>query len=266
MQRRICWVCLVVVAIAVAGVARDVTAQETPRAPEPAGYLQLIEAGLKEYYDHHFVEARALFAQAHALNPNARTLRVLGMTEFELRHYPQSLEHLRAALASTVHPLDADLRARTQELEKRALSFVGQVFLDVQPSTAEVLVDDAVMPPTAAGTLLLQAGEHTLEVRAATYRAQRRNLDIKGGEDLKLQIALSRELFPATTVAKTPAQPSATPLYASPWLWTGVGVVLAGTATALLFALRPDSKTEYASPQDTAQTPVGARIAALGGP
>jgi len=256
------WSCIVAaVAVISFGAPSPSSAQE--RAQEPAGYLRLIEAGLNEYYAHHFVEARALFAQAHALNPNARTLRVLGMAEFEMRRYPQSLEYLRAALASDVHALDDELRARTQELEQRALTFVGQVHVDLQPAAASIVIDDVSTALPASSLLILQAGEHTLEARADSYRTQRRKLDIKGGEELSLRITLERDLFkPASTAQATSDR---TPLYASPWLWTGVGVVLAGAATVLIFALKPADKVDVASPRDTGQTPVGARVAALQG-
>lgn len=233
------------------------------RAEEPAGYLKLIEAGLNEYYAHHFVEARALFAQAHALNPNARTLRVLGMAEFEMRRYPQSLEYLRAALSSDVHPLDAELRTRTRELEQRALTFVGQVHIELQPTAADVVIDDLTTALPPSGLVILQAGEHTLEARAERYRTERRRLDIKGGEELTLRISLERELFKPAPAAQ--ATSDSAPLYASPWLWTGVGVVLAGAATALIFALKPADTVEAAAARDTSQTPVGARVSALAG-
>jgi tetratricopeptide (TPR) repeat protein len=256
------WSC-VVVAVAVLSLGAPSFSSAQDRAEEPAGYLKLIEAGLNEYYAHHFVEARALFAQAHALNPNARTLRVLGMAEFEMRRYPQSLEYLRAALASQVHPLDDELRARTQELEQRALTFVGQAHVDLQPAAASIAIDDVSTALPASGVLLLQAGEHTLEARAENYRTQRRKLDIKGGEELSLRISLERDLFEPVAAAQTPAD--STPLYASPWLWTGVGVVLAGAATALIFALKPAAKVDFAAPRDTGQTPVGGRVSALQG-
>lgn len=180
-----------------------------------------------------------------------------------MRRYPQSLEYLRAALASEVHPLDAELRARTLELEQRALTFVGQVHLELQPTAANVVIDDVSTTLTPNGLVILQAGEHTLEARAESYRSQRRRLDIRGGEELTLRISLERELFKPAAAAQTTSD--STPLYASPWLWTGVGVVLAGVATALIFALKPADNVEVASPRDTGQTPVGGRVTALTG-
>src|SRR5689334_12069641 len=82
-----------------AGAAQD----ETDGAPE--GYEALIEAALTEFGAGHWEEARALFRQAHASFPNARTLRGMGMASFELRDYPEALGELGAALTDDRRPL-----------------------------------------------------------------------------------------------------------------------------------------------------------------
>ena len=60
-------------------------------------YQRLVRQAIAEYAEHNFAEARALFARAHALEPNARTLRGLGMTAFELRSYAEVYRVLTAA-------------------------------------------------------------------------------------------------------------------------------------------------------------------------
>ena len=242
----------------------------------PAGYRALIEAGLKEYHARHFVEARALFLQAHTLSPNARTLRVLGMAEFEMRRYPQSLEYIEAALASTVHPLDAELREQMLDLQRRALAFVGRIHIELQPAAAEILLDDVVIPLPSSGVLILQAGEHTLEFRAPpAYRSEKRRLDIHGAEKLTLPIALERALLPQQAESEPPpikskpkfeVERKPEPASVAPWLWaSGIGLVVVGAATALYFVLKPNETVEYGTPHGTPQTPVGARISALYG-
>src|SRR5262245_12806154 len=63
----------------------------------PDSYEQLITRALTEFDARNFAEARALFLQAHALRPTARTLRGIGVTEFELRNYVDSVvQTLRA--------------------------------------------------------------------------------------------------------------------------------------------------------------------------
>jgi hypothetical protein len=64
--------------------------------------------------------AREELRRAHAIFPNARTLRGLGMVEFELRSYVQSVQLLEQALAASVKPLDGKLRTDTEALLARA--------------------------------------------------------------------------------------------------------------------------------------------------
>jgi hypothetical protein len=89
--------------------ARVAHAQEQPSATservDPAGYAALIDEALAEHQALNFEEARTLFAKAHAIFPNARTLRGMGMMEFELRDYAAGAEQLEQALASQVRPL-----------------------------------------------------------------------------------------------------------------------------------------------------------------
>src|SRR5688572_888187 len=59
---------------------------------ENPDYKRAVEEALKEYGLGHFEEARSLFRRAHGIYPNARTLRGLGMVEFELRHYVRAAQ------------------------------------------------------------------------------------------------------------------------------------------------------------------------------
>src|SRR5690349_15250674 len=68
----------------------------------PAEYERAIDSGIAEFQQGNYVEAREQFARAHALVPNARTLRSLGMVEFELRNYVDAVTYLEGALGSSV--------------------------------------------------------------------------------------------------------------------------------------------------------------------
>ena len=60
------------------------TAQPSARA-STTEYEAMITDGLAEFQAQRYAEARALFERAHALSPNARTLRGIGMVAFEMR-------------------------------------------------------------------------------------------------------------------------------------------------------------------------------------
>jgi hypothetical protein len=241
-----------------------VSAQSAPTGPargaaasEPPGYQGLIDEAILEYRSRHFEEARALFTRAHQQLPNARALRGIGMADFELRDYADSVTHLRAALDSQVKPLRGQLREETEALAARAENFVGRVELSVQPASSEVTLDGA---PVASGEklLLLEVGDHVLEFHATGYAPERRPIKVRGGERQKMEVDLVQAVAEASSAAEPPARPAGlpgaprssrerererddrTPLYRNAWLWTGVGVLVAGAAIGAGLYFRPE--------------------------
>ncbi len=100
-------------------------ASQPSAAGDAATYRDAVEQGMSEYKAGHIEEALALFVKTHSADPNARTLRGMGMAEYELRRYIASLGHLRQALTSDRKPLTAELRKVQQ--------YVDRVLLDVTP-------------------------------------------------------------------------------------------------------------------------------------
>jgi tetratricopeptide (TPR) repeat protein len=203
-------------------------------ATEPDGYRKLVNDAVAEYGRRNFAEARELFSRAHSLFPNARTLRGLGASEFELRNYTDSISDLEQALASSVKPLDPALRERTERLLERARSFVGRVQLDVHPTTSTALIDG--LPVRSAKEVLLEVGDHVIELQAPGYLPEKRKLRINGGECKTVSVALTLQidLTPTSSQLEQPRY-----LRRNPWLWTGVGAVISGAALGLGLALRP---------------------------
>lgn len=218
-------------------------------------YRRAIDRAVQEFALGHFREAQALFHHAHALRPNARTLRGLGVVAFELREYVQSIGYLEQALTATVQALPARLRRNTQTLLQRAREFVGSVTVNVDPPTAEVRVDLALVPPNVRQRLPLNLGAHTIEAHAPGFERQVVALDISmGGQHEELQLKLQSLVVadappsrsaPATTPVRTrslalttPYGPRDTPqgdnLWANPWLWAGVGAAVLGAGVAVV--------------------------------
>ncbi|MDB4977298.1 MAG: hypothetical protein JWN48_5639 [Myxococcaceae bacterium] len=242
--------------------AQPVHPQPAPAAPrvvETPAYKALINDAIKEYEARHFEEARSLFVKAIAIVPSARALRGLGMSEFELRDYADSANSLQQALASNVRPLEGALRAETERLLERARGFVARLSVAVEPGVATVVVDGVPVQLGAQGNLVLEVGDHTLEFRAEGYRPESRRLKVKGGEEEQMRIVLpaSEEQVnlrvPNPSPQPQPWQPAPAqhddthkPLYKNPWLWTAVGVVVAGVATGLAIGLSRDPGTAHA--------------------
>lgn len=203
---------------------------------DPPGYRAAIEQALTELRLGHFSEARATFLRAHELYPNARTLRGMGLAEFELRSYVESVQHLEASLTHPVRPLDPAQRAQTQQFAERARSYVTQLDLSVRPE-ATVRVDGNTV--VLGGPILLGEGEHQLEAEAPGYRSQQRRIRALGGDVQRIAIAL--EPAPAPNARDDASRP----LLRNPWLWAGVGIAIAGAVvTSALLTTRDRSSTE----------------------
>lgn len=225
-------------------------------APEPAGYRETIEQALSEYGHQNYEEASTLFSRAHALYPNARTLRGMGMAAFELRRYEESANQLEAALDSKVRPLEGDLRSETSALLTRARGFLAVVNVEIKPTTATLLLDGQPVKP--GNELNLRLGEHVLEVRAEDYRPERRTLRVHGGEVLRIEISLQSSQLVAPPVERP------RPLYKNAWLWTGVGALLVGgVVTGVLLAMR-DKGGDKTVPNDTPNSLPGVSLSSLG--
>jgi hypothetical protein len=261
---------------------------EEPQAGEPAAYRSTIREALSEYHAKNFPEARALFEEAHRLYPNARTLRGLGMTAFELRSYRESVSFLKDALDSQVKPLDGTLRLETERLLSRAERFVGELSINVTPSHASVTIDGHPVDVSATTPVVLDVGEHGFEFHAEGYLPESRSLYVKGHERETWTVVLNKVPPPPTAVVTAPPpdevarrseaqseqnprfvdlgaqeRPGKQPLYKNAWLWTGVGVVVvAAVVTSVVVATR-DPKVSPAQVGDN--TPNGGVFSALEG-
>lgn len=240
--------------------AQQAPAQQ-PTVGEPAGYRATVEEAKREYDRGNYEEARALFAKANAIFPNARALRGLGMTQFELKNYGDCVHSLEQSLESKVKPLEGDLLTQTRLLLERAQSFVARLHVTIEPGEAMVVVDGVPVKLDPRGSMMLDIGSHVLEFRAEGYTPEKRVIKVIGGEAESLRVVLPREdVAKAPIITTDPAsagqndQPRK-PLYKNAWLWTGVGVATAAVATGLALGLSRGSGTQnppVASPWETA--------------
>ncbi|HTU58204.1 MAG TPA: hypothetical protein VMF89_07215, partial [Polyangiales bacterium] len=158
-------------------------------AADDAEYTRATERGLEEFGERNFEEARAQFLRAHALSPSARTLRAVGMVEFELKNYADSVRYLEEALDSSVRPLEQARRKEVEALLETANTYVARYTLRVAPANAELLLDGSKIE--RAALLVLDIGTHQLELRATGRMTERRTLKVKGGEHENLTVKLA---------------------------------------------------------------------------
>ena len=245
---------------------------QKPSQDEP--YEDAIRLALSEFDAGNFAEAREHFRKAHSLDPNARTLRALGLVEFELRNYGEAANFFEQSLKSAIKPLNDKQRADTEKLLERTRGYLGTVHLATTPAQATIVVDGATVELGPSGTLVLEVGEHVFEFHADGHLPAKQRVSIKGGQTETLRVTLRHALDPISVAqaaegegsgAATPASGASRvdkPLYKKWWVWTATGVaVVAGVVTTAVLVTR-DGKTESEGVMSP-NTPSGATIQSL---
>lgn len=255
------WPILLVLAGA-PGLARAQTTAEGDAAPAPApaagsegaaaepdgasaeqegAYQELIRKGLQEYELAHWDEAKSYFAQAHAIQPSARTLRGLSLVSYELRDYVAALGFARDALASEVRPLTAEMRAELERIRAQADGFVCSLHVVLQPESAAIRIDARPAELDPEGRVLLNPGTHELVAEAPGFESASRSVEAQSGEKLELLLTL-RKITSAPEVAI-----KREPRSVAPWIVTGVAGAVAVTGVVLIaLALSDISSVEQA--------------------
>jgi hypothetical protein len=234
---------------AVLAVANQAFAAPSPAAQEPGEttqYRAMLEEAVSEYDAHRYEEARALFRRAHDISPNARTLRGIGMADFELREYVEALRSLEAALVDKRRALTPSQRQQVENLVERTRAFVGRFFLKLSPKEIVLHVDGAPAAIETDGSLLLSFGRHALLAEATGSASENREINVIGGERQELSFQLRPDN--AALAAKNPGAGTAggagnqppgsgadTASFGPARWFAGAGVVAAGAVGSFLW-------------------------------
>jgi hypothetical protein len=168
-------------------------AQELPNGEKRQLYRELITKALQEYSLGHWPEARVFFTDAHALWPNARTLRGLGMASYEERSYVAAIGYLELAIVHKTQPLTSKLATEAQSILEQAKRFVTVLRIEVSPEGARVTVDDEPPKYRPDGSVLLDPGEHSVQVESPGYASERRVVRAEAGREVQLRFVLVAE-------------------------------------------------------------------------
>jgi hypothetical protein len=207
-----------------------------------------VAEAIAEYDRGNSAEARALFLQAHALQPSARTLRTLGMTAFELRDYASAARELQASLAHPQRPLDPRLRAEVEALLERTRAFVGRFAVRLEPVHTALSVDDQPVKLAADGSLVLGLGKHTLRATAPGHVPLQRTMQVEGHTEGLIELTLVAEArAPAAPVPVAHAPERATFAdgpRARTWTWVAAAGAAAFGGAALGFWMAGDNELD----------------------
>jgi hypothetical protein len=192
-----------VLVVAPSVVAQDAASVEGE--PSPA-YRALIEGAVQEFAAGNFAEARALFRRAHAISPNARTSRGMGMSAFELRDYAEAVHLLGEALLDVRQPLTDEQRGQVTALLARAEAFVAR-FTVLADEGATVAIDGVPASLEPDGTLLVGLGHHELTTSRDGSIRGRATVEVEGGEARTIDLRGAPVEAVAPPVVPAPAPP-----------------------------------------------------------
>ena len=193
--------------------ASPAAAQDPPASASQSEYERLVGLGLAAFEEERWTEAHALFDRAHALEPNARTLRARGVAAFQLARHVDALRDLEASLAHPRRRLTPELREAVLELIARIQGAIARVHVRHSPDDFEVQVDGVPATLDEGGALLLEPGEHVLRFSAVDHWSQERRVVATAGGVTELVVELAPLPMAASIrAAQPPAPPPAQPL------------------------------------------------------
>lgn len=226
---------LLVISIYLLGFAATVGAQDAEK--ETPEYEQAIKTGLQEYKLGHFQEARAAFEKAHAIYPNARTLRGMGFAAFEARDYVEAIRFLRQSLNHEEKPLTDAMRKSVDDILDRALSYVWRGEVDIDPEHASLYLEGQSLE-LEDHQLILNPGTYEITVRAEGYEPAKLKVTAEAGRSGTIEVSLPPAGTQETAAAGTRPAPR-TDGERFPWEYvvTGSGgALLVGSAVTGLLA------------------------------
>jgi hypothetical protein len=216
--------------------------------PAMGPYDTAIATALERYRAHDWQTARAAFERAHALDPNARTLRGIALCAYYAGDYVAAAESFERALAATTKVLSAEQREQSALLLEHALHSVVQLRISADPPETIIHVNQRHVQNGERA--LLVPGAYYVVAALAGHRTHTEDLVLAAGQQLNLRIELSAEISAAPRELPSdahvlrqsaPRTPSDSPQSArmgtlAPWIAAGVTVAFGATAAGFAIA------------------------------
>lgn len=217
-------------------------------------YATLIREALVEYNTGNWAEAHLLFQRAHAIRPSARTLRGMGLANYERRSYVAAIRDLEASLSSTESPLSSEQRASTERALARAREYVAIYTLEVPAGVALLIVDGQRSPLPEDLRISLDPGKHVLSVKTESGQTIEREIEATAGARQELVFeAGSRGADESVSAAELATTGGAAASDEGGLLWTwvaGGATVLFGGGTVAFGVLATGENDEFVRLRD----------------
>jgi tetratricopeptide (TPR) repeat protein len=201
---------------------------------------ELMRAGNALYNEGKFVEALELYRQAEARYPSHKLDFNIGVTLAALGKAVEAAEHLERFVAR-----DRDRTPQMVDLARRKLAALqerlARIGVICERDGATVYVDGRFVGRTPMpGWVYLDPGPHRIAVAAPGLRAFQQTIVLYPGDHPRVTATLASGVVPArrVEVPHRPTRPERTAVYRRWWLWTIVGVFIAGATAGTVLSLQ----------------------------
>lgn len=198
------------------------------------------EHAIKLYEDADYALALAEFERVYELVPDYRVLYNIGQVSIQMGRYARAFRTLKEYVARGGAELAPDRAAAVQADLTLLSGKVARVSLQVEQAGAQLSIDGvAVGRSPLAEPLVVDVGEHRVQVELAGYVTQNQSLTLAGGD--RREVAFTLQPTPSVAPAATPLQPEkprAAPAPLAPkassnrGTWLGVGWATTGALAA----------------------------------
>lgn len=231
----------------------DLAAQASgePSQSEMAAARALFQSGIEHGGAGRWTEALADFERSYAIVAIPVTLLNLAGAQAELGQVVAATESYRRFLAEATRGRARRYRSRAQASLAAAEARVAHLTLaivDLGSGDTLAVDDDEVSRAMVGVAMPLDPGDHVVQVLRDGEPVVEERLTLADGAEQSLamtvpppavQVAVRVDLSPTVEAEERPAvdlqDDSGGSVVSSPWLWTGVGVVVAGVVlTAVL--------------------------------
>ncbi len=194
------------------------------------------DRGLKFYAEGEYRLAVIEFERTYELVPDYRVLYNIGQVRIQLGDYARA----RVALERYLREGAGQIKADREQAVKGDLEMLGNrtatLKVDVSPEGVQILVDgEGVGVTPLAEPLLLNAGEHNIELRKTGFQTQTVRRTLAGSDEGELSAtleALATMTAPAAALAETPKPIAAPRSRTAMWVgWAVTGGLAAGAIT-----------------------------------
>jgi hypothetical protein len=200
------------------------------------------EHAIKLYEEADYPLALAEFERVNELVPDYRVLYNIGQVSIQMGRYARAFRTLKEYVARGGAELAPDRAAAVQADLTLLSGKVARVALQVEQAGAQLSIDGvAVGRSPLAEPLVVDVGEHRVQVELTGYVTQSQSLTLAGGDRREVTFTLQAtpQVAPAATPAPLgPEKPRVAPAPVSPkpasnrGTWIGVGWATTGALAA----------------------------------